>query len=177
MKTLSILSAFLFLGAHVATGETTEPARSTAQVTLRADAKTVRPERVKKQNDDKKDDKAKSETVTKTIDVDISAAKSINGPLKLVTLWYARDLVAREQVLAKKVEAEVTLDDAKTAKATVPPFAFTSTPAHSKKGAGGKTEKIDASGQTFSGWVMRAYEGDILVGEAASAAPFLKLRE
>lgn len=177
MKTRSILSVFLILGAHLASGQAPEPARSTAQVTLRADAKTVRPERVKKQDDEKKDDKAKSETVTKTIDLNISAAKSINGPLKLVTLWYARDLAAREQVMAKKEEAEVTLDAAKTAKATVPPFAFTSTSAHSKKGAGGKTEKIDASGQTFSGWVIRAYEGDILVGETASAAPFLKLRE
>ena len=77
--------------------------------------------------------------------------------------------VTKQQVMANKHESEVTLDAAKTAKASVPPFAFTSTPAHSTKAG-----KVDASGQAYSGWVIRAYEGTTLVGETASSPPFLK---
>ncbi|MES2439312.1 MAG: hypothetical protein V4584_09600 [Verrucomicrobiota bacterium] len=181
MKILSILTSVIALGALHAHGQPAAPASSTAQVTLRASDKTVRPEKEKKKDgdkkDEKKDDKPKSETVTKTIDVSISAAQTINGPLKLVTCWYGRDVAAKQQVMVKKEESEVTLDAAKTAKVTIPSFAFVSTPAHSRKGADGKNEKVDAAGQTFSGWVIRAYEGTTLVGETASAAPFLKLHD
>lgn len=176
MKTLSILSSFVVLGTLVAQGEPTAAQSSTAQVTLRATDKTVRPEKEKKNKDDKKDpkkdQKAKSETVTKTIEVEISAAKSINGPLKIVTSWYARDLESKDQVMAEKHEAEVTLDATKTAKATVPPFAFTSTPAHSTKAG-----KVAGTGQTYAGWVIRAYEGGKLVGETASSPPYLKQQD
>lgn len=182
MKTLSILSSFIALGALVAHGQPAAAVRSTAQVTLRATDKTVRPEKEKKKDDDKKDEKKddkkpKSETVTKTIEVDISAAKTINGPLKIVTCWYARDVAEKKQVMAQKEESEVTLDANKIAKTTVPPFAFVSTPAHSQKGADGKVEKIEATGQTYSGWVIRAYEGTTLVGESASSPPLLKLQD
>jgi hypothetical protein len=181
MKTLSILSSFIALGALIAHGQPAEAARSTAQVTLRASDKTVRPEREKKNDEDKKDAKKdakpKSETVTKTIDVIISAAKTINGPLKIVTFWYARDAADKKAAMVKKEESEVALDAAKTAKLTIPAFDFTFTPAHSKKNAEGKLEKIDAEGQTFYGWVIRAYEGATLVGEAASAPPLLKMED
>jgi hypothetical protein len=177
MKILSILSSFIPLGALVAQGQAAEAVRSTAQVTLRATDKTVRPEKEKKKDDDNKDEKKdgkkpKSETVTKTIEVNISAAKTINGPLKLVTCWYARDVADKKPAMAKKEESDVTLDAAKTAKATIPPFGFTFTPAYSKK-----NEKIDAEGQTFYGWVIRAYEGTTLVGETASSPSLLKLGE
>lgn len=176
MKILSILSPVIALGLLVTQGYSAEAQRSTAQVSLRANAKTVRPEKGNKGDDDKKDPKkdkkAKSETVTKSIEVEISAAKSINGPLKIVTCWYARDVGAKEQVMAKKEESEVALDAAKTAKLTIPPYDFTSTPAHKTK-----TGKVDASGQTFSGWVIRAYQGTTLVGETSSSAPLLKLND
>lgn len=180
MKTLSIISSFLVLGTLVAQAEppaAAAPARSTAQVTLRALDKTVRPEREKKKDDDgKKDDKPKAETVTKSVDVAISAAKSVKGPLKIVFTWYSRDLASRKQVVANKEDSEVTLDDTQNAKATST-FAFTSTAAGSKKGADGKREKTEASGQTFAGWVIRAYEGTTLVGETASSPTLLKLPE
>ena len=96
MKTLFILSFFAAMGTLVAQDQPAQAQRSTAQVTLRATDKTVRPEKEKKKDDDKKDpkkdNKGKAETVTKTIEVEISAAKTINGPLKIVTHWYARDL-------------------------------------------------------------------------------------
>lgn len=181
MKTLSILSSFIALGALVAHGQPAEAARSTAQVTLRASDKTVRPEREKKKDEDKKDvrrdDKPKAETVTKTIDVNISAAKTINGPLKIVTFWYARDAVSKKAAMAKKEESEVTLDATKIARLTVPAFDFTLTPAHSKKNEEGKLEKIDAAGQTYYGWVIRAYEGATLVGESASTPALLKMQD
>ncbi len=178
MKTLVILSSVIALGAFGAHGQPDEAPRSTAQVTLRVDAKTVRPERVKREKDDNKGKgKPKAETVTKTLDVDISAAKSINGPLKMVTCWYFRDTEAKKQGLAKKEESEIKLDANKTAKATVPAYAFVSTPAHTQKGSDGKPEKVGATGQSYYGWVIRVYEGTTLVGEAASSAPLLKLRD
>jgi hypothetical protein len=176
MKTLSILTSVIVLGSLVAQGEPTQEQKSTGQVSLRATDKTIRPEREKKKDDDKKgpkkDDKGKPETVTKAIEVEISAAKSINGPLKIVTSWYGRDMGTKKQVMAKKHESEVTLDAAKTAKASVPPFAFTFTPAHSTKAG-----RVDATGQNYYGWVIRAYEGTTLVGETASTPPLLKLQE
>lgn len=177
MKLLSILSV-IALGAAAAQTPPADIPRSTAQVTLRATDKTVRPEKEKekKTDDKKKDEKAKPETVTKTIEVNISAAQTIKGRLKLVTWWYARETSAKGQVMVKREELEITLDAAQTAKATITPFSFVSTPAHSQK-VDGKNEKVEASGQTFSGWVIRAYEGTTLVGETASAAQFLKLHD
>ena len=178
MKTLSILSSFLVLGTLVAHAQPAAPARSTAQVTLRATDKTVRPEREKKKDDGnedgKKDDKPKAETVTKSLDIAVSAAKTVKGPLKIVVSWYARDTGTRKQVMAKKEDSEVTLDESQNAKAAAT-MEFTNTPAHSAKGADGKKEKVDASGQTFVGWVVRAYEGAVLVGETASSPTLLKL--
>ena len=52
MKTLFILSSFVVLGTLVAQGEPTAAQSSTAQVTLRATDKTVRPEKEKKDKDD-----------------------------------------------------------------------------------------------------------------------------
>lgn len=179
MKTLSILFTCIAFGGLVAHSQAAEAARSTGQVTLRASDKTVRPERTKKEDDKgdgKKDKKPKSETVTKTIDVNISAAQTINGPLKIVTFWYARDVKTKKSSMAKKEEAEVTLDATKTAKITIPAMDFTFTPAYSKK-VDGVTEKFDAEGQTYYGWVIRAYEGDTLVGESASAPPLLKMQD
>lgn len=172
MKTLSILTSFLALGTLVAHSEPAPAESSTAQVTLRATDKTVRPEREKKKDDGKKENKSKAESTTKTIEVEISAAKTINGPLKIVTFWYARDMANKQQVMANKHESEVALDATKTAKATVPPVTFTYTPAHSTK-----TGKVAATGQDYYGWVIRAYEGTKLVGETASSPPLLKLRD
>ena len=180
MKNLSILASIIALAALATHGLAAEAPRSTAQVTLKVDAKTVRPEKVKKEKeaDDKKGKgKPKPETVSKTLDVDISAAKTINGPLKLVTFWYARDVTDRKEALAKKDETEVALDASKTAKVSVPACDFVSTPSYSHKNSDGKNEKVDASGQTFFGWIVRAYEGTTLVGEAASAPPLLKLND
>jgi hypothetical protein len=180
MKNLIAFVSIITLGALTTFGHAAEVPRSTAQVSLRVDAKTVRPEKVKKEkeDDDKKGKgKPKAETVSKTLDVDISAAKTIHGPLKMVTCWYARDITERKQSLAKKDETEVALDASKTAKVSVPACDFVSTPAHSQKGSDGKTEKVDASGQTFFGWVVRVYEGATLVGEAASSPPLLKLND
>jgi hypothetical protein len=182
MKSLTLISSALFACASlVAHGQDPAPAapvRSTAQVSLRVDAKNIRAEKEKRQKedkkDDKKDDKPKAETTTKALDVQVSAAKSINGPLKLVTVWYARDLDSKEEIVANTEEAEVALDAAKTAKFTGKPCSFTSTGSYKKKGSDGKTEKIDASGQSYVGWVIRAYEGTVLVGESASAPPLLK---
>lgn len=177
MKTRSIFSSFLLLGALVAQGEPVAPARSTAQVSLRATDKTVRPEKEKEKrvNDgDKKDDIPKPEIVTKSVDVAISATKTISGPLKIVTSWYARDVATRKQIMVKKEESQVDLDAAKNAK-TASTFAFVSTPAYTKRDPGGRGEKVDASGQTYTGWVIRAYEGATLVGETASSPTFLKL--
>ncbi len=81
-------------------------------------------------------------------------------------------MATKKQVMANKHESEVTLDATKTAKSTVPPFTFTSTPAKSTK-----TGKVPASGQDYSGWVIRAYEGTTLVGETASSPPLLKLQD
>lgn len=175
MKTLSILSSVLALGILAAPGEPADAQRSTGQVTLRVSDKTVRPERVRSTDDKKKDskqDKAKSESVTKTLEIEISAARSINGPLKIVTHWYARDMATKKQVVANKHESEVTLDASKTATATVPSQTFTHTPARSSKEG-----RSSATGQDYGGWVVRAYEGDKLVGEAASSAPLLKIEE
>lgn len=178
MKTLSILTSVIAFGTLLASGQQPEAARSTAQVTIRAEAKTVRPEKEKNKEEDKKDpNKAKSETVTKSLEVAISAAKSINGPLKMVTFWVARDLTSKDPVIAKKEESEVALDAAKTAKATVPEYAFSSTSAFSQRDAKGKTVRVDAAGQSYAGWVIRVYEGAVLVGEAASSPPLLKLHE
>jgi hypothetical protein len=174
MKTLSILSSFLVLGALAAQAETAAPARSTAQVTLRVEDKTVRPEKVKKKKDDKSEEgKPKTDTVTKSLDISISAAKSITGPLKLVVSWYGRDAVDKKQVMAHKEESEVTLDATKTAKSSIT-YAYVSTPAQNVKGADGKDQKVEASGQTYSGWLIRAYEGATLVGETASSPTLLK---
>ncbi|MES2924528.1 MAG: hypothetical protein V4819_23450 [Verrucomicrobiota bacterium] len=177
MKNLTIISSVLFaFSTLVARGEEPAPARSTAQVTLRVEMKNIRAEKEKKSADDKKEkDKPKAETTGKSLEVEVSAAKSINGPIKLVTTWYARDNDTKEQVVANTEEGEVALDAAKTAKFTGKPCSFTSTPAHSAKGADGKTEKVRASGQTFAGWVIRGYEGTTLVGEAASSPTLLKL--
>jgi|GEM_PF-5938981 len=179
MKTLSIITSVIAIGCLFANSQQTEAPRYTAQVTIRADAKTVKPEKEPRQENDKKKDntKSKSETVTKTLEVEISAAKSINGPLKMVTMWVARDLTSKDQVIAKTEESEVALDAAKTAKATVPSYAFVSLSASSKKDAKGKTERTDASGQTYGGWVIRVYEGPTLVGEAASSPLLLKLQK
>lgn len=177
MKTLSIFSSFLVLGALVAQAQPAAPQRSTAQVTLRAIDKTVHPPRERKKDDDeKKDEQIKTKTVTKSLDVDIAAAQTIVGPLKIVISWYGRDYVTRMPVLAKKEESEVALDAAKTAKVSST-FAFVSTPAQTVKGADGKEQKVEASGQTYNGWVIRAYEGTTLVGETASSPIMLKLRD
>lgn len=178
MKISTILTSVIALGTLIASGQQAEAPRSTAQVTIRADAKAVRPEKEKKKEEDKKDpNKAKSETVTKTLEVELSAAKTINGPLKMVTFWVARDLKSKDQVIAKKEESEVALDAAKTAKATVPGYAFTTVSASTQKDSKGKMERVDASGQSYAGWVIRVYEGPTLVGEAASSPPLLKLHE
>ncbi|MES2661282.1 MAG: hypothetical protein V4689_21865 [Verrucomicrobiota bacterium] len=175
MKTLSLLSTFLVLGTLVAQAEPAAPARSTAQVTLRATDKTVRPEKEKKKDDgEKKEGPPKPETVTKSLDVAISAAKTIKGPLKIVISWYGRDATTKKQVMANKEEIEVTLDAGQNAKAATT-FAYATTPAHSRKGPDGKDEKVPASGQTYTGWVVRAYEGAILVGESANSPTLLKL--
>lgn len=154
------------------------PARSTAQVSLRVEAKNVKPEKAPKQkeskDDKKKDDKPKEDITIKALDIQISAAKTINGPLKLVTTWYSRDLATRKETVAKKEENEVALDATKTAKLSIAPYSFISTDSYKKKGSDGKMEKIDASGETYVGWVVRAYEGETLVGEAASTPPLLK---
>ncbi|MEO5712497.1 MAG: hypothetical protein ABIT37_03335 [Luteolibacter sp.] len=179
MKTLSILTSVIAFGILSAHGQqAAEAARSTAQVTIRADAKTDKPEKEKKADNGNKDkNKAKQETVTKSLEVELSAAKTINGPLKMVTFWVARDLKSKDPVVAKKEESEVPLDASKTAKATVPSFAFTTTSASTQKDSKGKMERVDASGQAYAGWVIRVYEGAILVGEAASSPPMLKLHE
>jgi len=180
MKILSILTSIIAFGTLMASGQQAEAPRSTAQVSIRAEAKTVRPEKEKKKEkgDDKKDsNKARSETVTKNLEVSLSAAKTVNGPLKMVTFWVARDMTSKEQVVAKKEESEVALDASKTAKATVPDYVFTSTSSFSQKDAKGKTERVDAAGQSYAGWVIRVYEGTTLVGEAASSPPLLKLHE
>ncbi len=179
MKILSILTSVIALGTLLASGQQAEAPRSTAQVTVRAEAKTVRPEKEKKKEDNENKDKskAKKETVTKSLEVELSAAKTINGPLKMVTFWIARDLTSKDPVIAKKENGEVPLDAAKIAKATVPSYAFTSTSAFSQKDAKGKPERVDAAGQNYAGWVIRVYEGEILVGEAASSPPLLKLHE
>lgn len=176
MKTLSILSSFLVLGALVAQAQPAAPQRSTAQVSLRANDKTVRPERKRKKDDEKKEGVLKTETVTKSLDVNISAAQTITGPLKIVISWYGRDRVTKKQVMANKEESEVALDAAKTAKASST-FAFVTTPSQTVKGADGKEEKVEASGQTYAGWIIRAYEGETLVGETASSPILLKLRD
>lgn len=177
MKIISIVSSFLVLGTLVVQAQPAAPARSTGQVTLRALDKTLRPEREKKKDDgEKKNDQPKTDTVTKSIDVAISAAKTIKGPLKIVFTWYGRDLATRKQVVAKKEDSEVTLDAAQNATAAST-FAFVATAAHSRRGADGKQEKVEGSGQTFTGWVIRAYEGTTLVGETSSSPTFLKLPE
>lgn len=177
MKTLSIFSSFLVLGALVAQAQPAAPARSTAQVTLRVSDKTVRPEKKdRKKDDEKKETEPKSDTVTKSLEIDISAAKTIQGPLKLVVSWYGRDIADRKQVMAKKDESEVTLDATKNAKSTIT-NTYVAIPNQTIKDVDGKDKKVEASGQTFSGWIIRAYEGTTLVGEAASSPTLLKLRD
>ena len=172
------LFAFVTAVGHSQPPAPAAPATSTAQVSLRVDVKNIRPEKEPKSKDQGKPedkDKPKPETVTKSMEVKIAAAKAITGPLKIVTIWYARDLASKDQVVANKEESEVPLDEKKTTVLSVKPFGFTSTPSHKAKGPDGKVEKVDGSGQTFSGWVIRAYDGTTLVGEAASSPPLLKL--
>jgi hypothetical protein len=177
MKTLSIVSSFLVLGALVAPAQPAAPQRSTGQVSLRANDKTVRPERKRKKDDEeKKDGQIKTETITKSLDVNISAARTITGPLKLVISWYGRDFVTRKQVLANKEESEVALDTAKTAKASST-YTYVATPAQTVKSADGKEEEVKASGHTYAGWIVRAYDGETLVGETASSPTLLKLHD
>jgi hypothetical protein len=178
MRTLSIISSFLVLGALVAPAQpAAPPQRSTGQVSLRANDKTVRPERKRKRDEEeKKDGQIKTETVTKSLDVNISAARTITGPLKLVISWYGRDFITRKQVLANKEESEVALDENKAAKASST-FAFVATPAQTVKGPDGKAEEVKASGHSYAGWIIRAYDGEKLVGETASSPALLKLRD
>lgn len=182
MKIQTLLTCIITLGTLIAPIQADEPAktaavqRSTAQVSLRVDAKTVRQERKKKVKPSKTaepariDPKPEPETVTKTLDIEISAAKSIKGPLKIVTSWYGRDVEAKKPTMVKEEENEVALDASQTATLSIPPHNFVMTPAYKAK-----SEKIPASGESYYGWVIRAYEGDILVGESSSSPPLLKL--
>jgi hypothetical protein len=174
MKTQSLItSAIVALGSLTCLGQDPAPARSTGQVSLRANVKNVRPEKGKKQ--DEEPGKPKSESVTKALEVQISAAKTITGPLKVTTFWYGRDQATKDAVLADKLESDVELDASHNAKLALPPYTFTTTTTPASRDAEGKSVKASTTGSTYYGWVIRAYEGSTLVGEVASSPPLLKV--
>ena len=131
---IPVLAGFASLAAQ---GQ--EPHRATGQVTVRASVENL-PNPLQKS----KVAGEEAEKTTKALGIELSAAKSVTGKLKVVTTFYARDLGKRTTVVEKEVESVTNLDASQSAKLTTPSVTFTYTPEHSKNSGGkgkGKAKK------------------------------------
>lgn len=156
MKTL-ILASWLVIA-----GTLSAAAQSSNLVTVDVDVNT--------EHNDPKD--SITEVVNKTLGIRLSGAPSITGELRVVSVLYARDLKARETVVEKRTESKATLDSNHSASLTPPSVTFTSTPSTSKKtgrGRSAKSVRVEATGRHYYGWTVQVFQGDKLLGNAASS--------
>lgn len=154
-----IVAALFVLGGLVSPLMAADPPKLTLTVT----GKIVSGEKVREKKDRKdepKKDEIKKEVINKTLEVRISSTAAVDpGPLTVKCNILGRDLGTKDKVLHKEVTAETKLEGREVT-VKLPPVEFVTTEAGTKKGADGKQEKVEASGNDYRGF-------EILVSNAA----------
>lgn len=123
---------------------------------------------------------------TKFLNIEFRGSKDVPKNVTVTTTFYGRDLGKKTTVVQKELQNSVEFDSSFHASLKTADVTFTYTPEHSqnegKKGRkngsnGNKKKKVEASGTRFYGWTVRVKQGDVLLGEAASLQPLLKVGE
>ena len=165
-----ILAAILLLPALLshASAET-----NTKQVTVASKLETIR--------DDAKRDR--TETTGYKLAIDLRAASSVSGELKVVTVIFGKKLPGNNTVERKSTRS-IRLGPEHQASLTSDAEKFTHTDEYqvkveTKKKPGNNKKQpvryktIPAAGEKYSGWAVRVYQDGNLIGEEASAAHLL----
>ena len=166
-----ILAAILLLPALLshASAET-----NTKQVTVASKLETIR--------DDAKRDR--TETTGYKLAIDLRAASSVSGELKVVTVIFGKKLPGNNTVERKSTRS-IRLGPEHQASLTSDAEKFTHTdeyqvkvetkkkPGNNKKKQPVRYKTIAATGEKYSGWAVRVYQDGNLIGEEASAAHLL----
>lgn len=166
----SLVAALLLLPA--ALGHAAE--RNSRQVSVAAELETMR--------DDAK--RERTETVGYKLAIDLRAAKTVTGELKVVTVFFAKKLPGND-IIERESTRTVRIGPSQVASLSSDAQKFTHTREYqvqvkSKKKPGSKKKQpvryktIPASGEKYSGWAVRVYKGGDLIGEEASSA-YLKI--
>lgn len=166
----AILAALLLFPALLphASAET-----NTRQVTVTSKLQAVR--------DDAK--RERTETVGYKLAVDLQGASSVSGDLKVVTVIFGKKLTGNGTA-ERTSSRTIRLDSNHQASFTSATGTFTHTNEYqvkveTKKKPGNKKKQptryktIPATGEKYSGWAVRVYQGGKLIGEEASAAHLL----
>lgn len=124
---------------------------------------------IKTEHDDPKGSIA--EVVKKHLEIELSGSASVQGEVKVTCTFFADDLAADKVVALKSNDLRATIEAGKSTRIVSPVVSFNFTPQHSEKTGSGKRAKykrVEATGNRYHGWAVRAYVGDQLVGEAYS---------
>ena len=119
-----------------------------------------------------------AEVVKKSLEIEVSGSASVQGAVKITYTFFADDLAAGKVVALKSNDLKATLEAGKSTRLISPVVSFNFTPQHSEKSGSGKRAKykrIEATGNRYHGWAVRAYVGEKLVGEAYSIPTIKKL--
>lgn len=165
-----ILAALLLLPALLSPASADT---STGQVTVASKLETIR--------DDAK--RERTETIGYKLAIDLRAASSVTGELKVVTVIFGKKLPGNNTV-ERTSSRSVRLGSEHQASLTSDAVKFTHTDEYqvkveTKKKQGNNKKQpvryktIPASGEKYSGWAVRVYQAGKLIGEEASAAHFL----
>ncbi|QTN33966.1 hypothetical protein HZ994_17130 [Akkermansiaceae bacterium] len=122
----------------------------------------------------------RTETVGYKLAIDLRAATSVVGELKVVTVFFAKKLPGNDTIERNSTRT-VTIGPNHTASLASATEKFTHTREYevrieTKKKPGTKKrppvryKTIPASGEKYSGWAVRVYQGNNLIGEEASAS-------
>lgn len=166
-----ILAAFLLLSAFLphASAET-----NTRQVTVSSKLETIR--------DDAK--RERTETAGYRLAIDLRAASSVSGELRVVTVIFGKKLPGNNNVERTSTRS-VHLGPEHQASLTSETARFTHTdeyqvkvdtkrrPGSSRKRQPVRYKTIPATGEKYAGWAVRVYQDGKLIGEEASAAHLL----
>lgn len=119
-----------------------------------------------------------AEVVKKHLEIELFGSASVQGEVKVTCTFFADDLAADKVVALKSNDLRATLEASKSTRLISPAVSFNFTPQHSEKSGSGKRAKykrIEATGNRYHGWAVRAYVGEKLVGEAYSIPTIKKL--
>ncbi|MEP2777498.1 MAG: hypothetical protein ABJQ29_08200 [Luteolibacter sp.] len=171
----SLIASLLLLPAILCHAGEVDNARL---VTVRAKLETSR-------NDAKRE---RTETVGYNVNIELRGAKSVAGKLKVVTIIFAKKYPGNG-ISEKESTDNITLNDNKEATLSSSTESLTFTEEYSvrikpkkknngnnngnKKKAPVRYKKVPAVGERYSGWAVRVYQGNKLLGEEASSSHLL----